>query len=259
MTYVMMTCPRKYVRAGRKWLEYFESNDIHKWIIALEHGKNGLEHWQIRFKVRGCETKQGKQQFIEQWKFQCGQVHIEFSDQWCDYERKEGTFVCSDDTRSILGIRFGIPSKGQRELIWRTKNQNDREIDVYYDPMGCHGKTWTSLYLYERGRGLLVPRYCTTPREISNFICSAYRGQEYIIIDIPRAQKIKAELYETLEEIKDGIVYDPRYSGRTRNIRGSKILVFTNQKLDEKKLSYDRWRLHGMKGVSYTPTTQPEK
>lgn len=250
-TYVMMTCPRKYIKAGRKWLEYFEATDCHKWIIALEHGKGGLEHWQIRFKARGIDSKESKKAFFDWWKMRVPEVHIEFSENWCDYERKEGNFVCSDDNWSVLRIRFGQPSRGQRELLYIAESQTDRQVDVWYDPKGNHGKSWLSIHLFERGQGLLVPRYCASAREISNFICSTYRGQRYIIIDIPRAGKIKPELYEVMEEIKDGIVSDPRYVGRTRNVRGAKLLVFTNQKLDEKMLSRDRWRLHGMTGVSY--------
>lgn len=252
MTYVMMTCPRKYVRAGRKWLEYFESQDCHKWIIALEHGKNGLAHWQIRFKVRGCETKAQKQEFIQQWKFKCAEAHIEFSDQWCDYERKEGNFICSDDSPEVRSIRFGIPNRLQYEILNVAKTQSDRQVDVWLDKTGNHGKTWLSIHLFERGKALLIPRYCTTAREISNFICSSYNGQQFIIIDIPRATKPKKELYETIEEIKDGVVSDPRYVGKTRNIRGAKLLVFTNNPLDVKCLSKDRWRLHGI-----NPTTHP--
>lgn len=252
MTYVMMTCPRKYVRAGRKWLEYFESQDCHKWIIALEHGKNGLAHWQIRFKVRGCETKAQKQEFIQQWKYKCAEAHIEFSDQWCDYERKEGNFVCSDDNNDVVRIRFGHPRMEQLHILQTVESQGDREIDVWYDPSGNHGKTWLTLYLFERGLALVIPRYCGTPREISNFVCSSYNGQRYIIYDIPRANKITPTLYESLEELKDGLVHDPRYYGKCRNVRGAKIIVFTNQKLDTKKLSKDRWRLHGI-----NPTTHP--
>lgn len=247
MTYAMATVPYKYCKRGRTWLEYFEQQDCHKWIIALEHGKGGLKHWQLRFKVRGCDTKQGKDAYFKAWKFQFPTAHIEFTENWCDYERKEGNFVCSDDTRDILSIRYGQLRRVQREILWIARNQSDRQIDVWLDKKGNHGKTWLSIHLFERGQALLVPRYCTTSREISNFICSAYNGEEYIIIDIPRASKPKKELYETMEEIKDGVVSDPRYSGKTRNIRGSKLLVFTNIPLDEKALSYDRWRLHGLK------------
>lgn len=244
--YVMMTVPRKYIRNGKQWLSLFEKNDVHKWIIALEHGKNGLEHWQVRFKWRNLETKEQRKAYFEAWKKAIPEAHIEFSENWCDYERKEGYFVCSDDNEEILKIRFGLPTAIQYEILSVLDSQSDREVDVWLDKRGNHGKTWLSIHLYEKGKALLVPRYCGTAREISNFICSSYNGQRYIIIDIPRASRIKPELYEAIEEIKDGLVSDPRYSGKTRNIRGIKMAIFTNNPLDTKKLSADRWRLHGL-------------
>lgn len=246
MTYVMITCPRKYIKNGRKWLEYFQSIDCHKWIIALEHGRGGLAHWQIRFKGRNLETKDQKKEFFDYWKITKPEAHIEFSENWCDYERKEGRFVSSDDTKDILGVRFGTLRRTQRDIIEMARSQNDRQVDVWLDPKGNHGKSWLSLHLFENGKALLVPRYCSTAREISSYICSSYRGQEFVIIDIPRAGRISKELYEAIEEIKDGAVFDPRYHGQMRNIRGAKIMVFTNQKLDTKYLSMDRWRLHGI-------------
>lgn len=244
--YVMATVPKKYVPEGRTWLQFFRNQDCHKWIIALEHGSQGLVHWQLRWKQRGIDTKEGRLSFFNSFKLKCPEAHIEFTENWCDYERKEGMFVCSDDSREVLGIRFGKMRPNQREMLWIARSQNDRQIDVWYDRVGNHGKSWLSLHLAEKGEGLLVPRYCTTARALSQYICSSYAGQQYIIIDIPRAGKISRDLYETIEEIKDGAVFDERYTGKWRNVRGSKVLVFTNQKLDTGLLSKDRWRLHGM-------------
>lgn len=113
-------------------------------------------------------------------------------------------------------------------------------------PRGNHGKTWMTIHLWERGQALVVPRYATTAEKLSAFVCSAYKGEPYIIIDIPRATVPTTALYEAIEELKDGLVFDTRYSGRTRNVRGAKIIIFTNSALDPEKLSADRWRLHGI-------------
>lgn len=70
--------------------------------------------------------------------------------------------------------------------------------------------------------------------------------REYICIDIVRAQPWTRDLYIALEVLKDGLVDDPRYHGKTINIRGTKVIVFTNIKCNTKYLTYDRWRLHGV-------------
>lgn len=93
---------------------------------------------------------------------------------------------------------------------------------------------------------MVVPRASTTAEKLSAFVCSAYNNEGLIIIDLPRARKPTKELYETIEEVKDGLVFDHRYNGKTRDVRGVKMIVFTNHKLDLNQLSRDRWRLHGV-------------
>lgn len=135
-----------------------------------------------------------------------------------DYERKEGRFWCSEDTTEIRQCRFGeLGGKGrewQNQLMKRLKKQTVREIDVVLDPQGNKGKTFATIALWERGEALVVPRSQSNADKLSAFVCSAYKGEKIIIMDIPRSTKPTKALYETMEEIKDGLVFDPRYSGK---------------------------------------------
>lgn len=203
-------------------------------------GRNGYRHFQIRLVSSNHD-------FFEWCTVNIPTAHVEeASEESDDYERKSGNFISSEDTPAIRQVRFGVPREHQKKILEEVNDQGDREIDVYLDPHGNRGKTWLSIYLYEHGRALVVPRASTTAEKMSAYICSSYSGQEFIIVDIPRSRKITPELYETLEEVKDGLVYDHRYTGRCRNIRGVKLIVFTNTELDTRKLSHDRWRLHGI-------------
>lgn len=203
-------------------------------------GRNGYRHWQIRLET-------SNHHFFEWCQVNLPTAHVEeASAEGGDYERKSGDFISSNDTPQIRSVRFGVLRPAQKKILEEVNDQGDREIDVYLDPNGNHGKTWLSIYLFERGRGLVVPRASTTAEKLSAYVCSAYNGEEYIIIDIPRSRKLTPELYEALEELKDGLVYDHRYHGQCRDIRGAKLIVFTNTELDTKKLSHDRWRLHGI-------------
>lgn len=248
----MITAPRKAMT--KKAIKVMlNANDCKKWIVARECGANGYLHWQIRLQTSNrtfCNPIKEKGKLIgyEGWfPKNFPNVHCEECEDVWNYERKEGDFWSSDDTDDIRKVRFGKPNRVQREILRTVKTQSDRQIDVWLDKDGNHGKTWLSLHLYEHGRALVVPRSTVTPEKMSAFVCSAYRGEEYIIIDIPRSRKIDGGLYECIEELKDGLVFDSRYSGKTRNIRGIKIIIFTNTALDTRKLSYDRWRLHGIK------------
>lgn len=185
--------------------------------------------------------------FFEWCQINLPAAHVEeATEERGNYERKSGNFICNDDTPEIRQVRFGVPTEAQKQILKIVSDQNDRQIDVFYDSVGNKGKTWLSIHLYERGRALVVPRASTTAEKLSAYVCSAYNGEEYIIIDIPRSRKITPDLYESLEELKDGLVYDHRYAGHCRDIRGAKVLVFTNSKLDTKCLSHDRWRIHGI-------------
>lgn len=220
-------------------IKWFKSQDSHYWIVALEHGASGYTHFQVRGDSR-YSFADLKRIFPK--------AHIEETKNRCEYERKEGCFICSDDTRDVLRVRFGKLSRTQQEILDTVETQSIREIDCWLDPRGNHGKSWLSIHLHEQGKALVVPRYCFTARGISQFICSSYTGQQYIIFDVPRAGKIPQDIYEALEAVKDGLVHDERYSGRCRDVRGAKLIVFTNRPLDTRKLSDDRWRLHGISG-----------
>lgn len=235
-TIYMLTIPRTVPKAAIKRM--ITANDCKRWTVGFERGRNGYEHYQVRLET-------SNQNFFAWTKAHIPNAHVEqATDNWT-YERKEGRFISSEDTAEIRRVRFGKLNQAQEAIIRAVRGQNDRQVDVWYDPSGNHGKSWLTVHLWETGQALVVPRASATAEKLSAFICSAWQGEPYIIIDIPRASKPTVALYETIEEIKDGLVFDHRYSGKTRNIRGTKIIVFTNTKLDTKKLSYDRWRLHG--------------
>nr|WDW25865.1 MAG: replication-associated protein [Canine associated porprismacovirus] len=223
-----------------------EENDVKKYVVGRERGRGGYEHWQIRLQT-------SNKSFFDWMKANIPKAHCEQAqdtyEAW-QYERKDGHFWSSDDTVEIRKVRFGQLTKAQKGIIQTLRSQNDRQVDVWYDPKGNHGKSWLTVHLYETGKALVVPRASTTADKLSAFICSAWKGEEIVIIDIPRASKPTIALYECIEEIKDGLVFDHRYSGRTRNIRGTKIAVFTNHKLDLKQLSNDRWRLHSLSEIA---------
>lgn len=216
-------------------------NDIKRWAIGFEEGKNGYKHYQVRIET-------GNDRFFSWCKQHIPTAHIEKSNKWCDYERKDGNFIQFNDTNDIRQVRFGKPNDFQNDVLRTLKSQSVRQVDVWYDPGGNHGKTWISLHLWERGTALVIPRSALGAQRVEGFILDAYQKHWYdiIIIDIPRSGKIPTDIYETIEEIKDGLVSDWRYGARQCDIRGVKVAVFTNKLLDTKKLSRDRWRLHGI-------------
>lgn len=255
----MMTAPRtRLIDSKARWYEEWDTikveniiskrelrilklkSDVKKYTIAKETGEGGYEHWQARFDSSDPDL-------FERWTGIEPGLHLEPASTECDdYERKGGRYWSSSDTVEIRQCRFGEPRGWQKELIAEIKKQSVREIDVILDPDGNKGKSWLSIHLWEQKQAMVVPRYSCTSEKLSAYICSAHDGEPIVIIDIPRSNKPKKDLYETMEEVKDGLVFDPRYRGRCKNIRGCKVVVFTNEKLDLKALSSDRWILHGV-------------
>ncbi len=235
---VLITAPRKNVH--KRTLEIMlEKFDAKRWIIAKECGKGGYEHWQIRAEISGEIDE------LFSWSQKHGlNFHMERStSEWSDkYERKEGRFWTWADSNEVLIQRFGELLPWQRRCLERARKQNDRQVDVWYDPRGNHGKSWLAGALFERNLACIVPRDWKNPSEALNYICRNYENQGLIVIDIPRATKIGNDFYEIVEMIKDGLISSTKWEGQMRNIRGVKVVVFTNSKVDQEKLSKDRWR-----------------
>lgn len=221
----------------RDFVKFFEKNDVHKWQIGLERGKNGLEHFQIRF------TMGTKDDFIK-IKNHFDKAHIEWADNWSNYETKDGHYITSEDNNEKLKIRYGSPNFAQTYILARIGEQNDRQVLVWYDPKGNSGKSWLCNYLFETRKGFYVPPNLNSKTMIQH-VADGYRQEPIIVIDIPRTAKWTNDLYIAVEMIKDGLVTETRYHSSIRSVRGAKVLVLTNSKPKLDKFSQDRWVIIG--------------
>lgn len=109
----------------------FKAYDVKDWIVALETGKKGYKHYQIRFDISG------------DWDVIFSEIHAFLPSFHLDkatdgpfdnnYERKR-VFVTSRDTPDILKVRFCRLNPVQRDILGIVDSQNDREVDVWLDP-----------------------------------------------------------------------------------------------------------------------------
>lgn len=242
MTIYMLTMPRTTV--NKVLLKKFiQENDIHKWVIGYETGRSGYEHFQVRLQFGG-DFKRLKDWF--------GDAHIEeASDDW-RYERKGGHFISSDDTLEIRTCRFGQLRSNQRRVLDILSRSGDRDVVVWYDRRGGVGKSFFTRYCYEKGLAYYVPPTVQDTKSLIQYVCAGYQGEKYIIIDIPRSARWSESLYIAIETIKDGLVFDTRYTARIRDIWGVKILVLCNTFPNVGALSTDRWRIVNKEGYDCT-------
>lgn len=233
-----------------KILQWILKHDVHDWIVAKETGTFGYHHWQIRMRTN-LNFEQMKEAFPK--------AHIEQASDNYEYERKDGNFLCSEDTVERIANRYGNLRDNQRRIMDALDNTDDRGICAVYDPRGASGKTWLVRWLYERGSGFYVPPTCKSSQTIIQFVASGYRGEKYIVIDIPRSTRWNNDLYIAVETIKDGLVYDTRYHTTIRNIQGVKVLVMCNNKPNVSKLSQDRWVILDREGRPLEPSKRNTK
>lgn len=214
-----------------------EQSDAKRYIIGIEKGKNGLEHYQIRLSCSDPE-------FFEHMKEWYPYAHIEKAEsESFEYERKEGRYWTSLDTTEIRKQRFGKPNRTQQAVLNALYRTNDREIVLWYSDKGNIGKSWLVGHLWEIGKAY----YCQpqdTVKGMKQDIASDYMKhgwRDCIVVDLPRTWKWTKDLYCALESIKDGLIKDTRYNSDTINIKGVKVLVCSNTLPKFDNLSYDRW------------------
>lgn len=233
----------------------FKANDCHKWVVGIEEGADGYQHYQGRFCASRDDT-------FEWCKNHIGILHLEKAETWCDYECKEGHFIQYDDFTEQLKTRFGKPRAEQLRMMRELQKQSVREVDVWFDAKGCIGKSWLCNWAYETRQAWYIPPTLKSVQAMIQDTCSKMSKEKrpIVIIDIPRSWKWSDELYTAIEVIKDGLVDDPRYSAQTINIRGVKVLCLTNSMPKLDALSQDRWLVNGYyQGGPWKGTTRKKR
>lgn len=124
-----------------------------------------------------------------------------------------------------------------------------RAVDLLYDPLGARGKSTVSLLTMVEGKGIVIPPV-NDAKELMQSVCdmcmsTGERSPGPFFLDMPRAMgKDKLfGIYSAIEQIKNGYLYDFRYSFKKWMIDSPRIWVFTNTLPDLSLLSADRWRI----------------
>lgn len=248
----MLTAP--FEKGSLKTIaEMYRKFDGKRYQFGIERGRGGYRHIQGRIEYsaktdyeievrKGRKTKKEKRDlfFDTASKTKC---YLEESEQWSNYEGKDGKFITSEDTPEIRAQRFAPLTDPQRGALACLESTNDRQVVVWYDKSGNSGKSFLTGAMWERGKAHYVRLVGSNAEGIIKDTASkmAKDRRDMVIIDIPRARKWSTDLYEAIEVIKDGLIDDPRYTSQSVNIRGVKVLVMANSKPNERGLSKDRW------------------
>lgn len=132
---------------------------------------------------------------------------------------------------------------------WQDKLQsilstdNDRDIDVVYDPVGNNGKSTLTQMLMLHADAELLP-FVNDCKDLMRMAYDVGPKKLYLI-DMPRAisKEKLSQFFSGVEILKSGYCYDDRYKFQKRIFDRPRICIFTNSVPDMSLLSNDMWKL----------------
>jgi len=206
-----------------------------KYIIGKEVGESGTKHLQGYLecpkKIRPIET------------FRIKVIHWEKT----KGDRDDNIKYCSKDGNFVTNFKIIIdPLAGKKLYKWQKKvikiingPVHDRKIYWFWEPDGCTGKTTLAKHICMNYSALYVNG---AGKDIKYALSQVEEMPDIIIFGIPRSSEGYVS-YGALEELKDGILFSPKYESTMMIFNPPHILVFANFEPDRDLISLDRWEI----------------
>jgi len=127
----------------------------------------------------------------------------------------------------------------QQELLQvLSQPADDRKIIFIVDAEGNKGKSWFIRYMLTVRPGSVQRLSCGKRDDLAFAVDET---KSIFLFDIPRGQ-LEFMQYSVLEQLKDGIIFSPKYESRSKRLNHTAhVVVFTNEQADMNKLSMDRY------------------
>ena len=237
-----VTAPQSVLRANDVET-LLEQLDCERYAFANETGEGGYKHWQIRYVLKKEASLESQ---IEVWSMYGSHVSPTRVRNF-NYIMKTDNYVTSweKELNEYRELQYRPWQKYTLKII---ETQDDRKIFVIQDPHGRAGKTTFAKHLVANHKAIYIPPMEDAKDYIAMAMAKARDGRrETFIIDVPRAEsmKKKAGMWSAIEQIKNGYLYDKRYSWSERWIKSPVIIVMTNEcDIPKEKLSDDRWNIY---------------
>lgn len=114
---------------------------------------------------------------------------------------------------------------------------DDRKIIWFFDENGNQGKTWISKHIVAN---MEAARFTNAS---SKDIAHAYKGEKIVIMDFSRSNEERIN-YSILENLKDGMIFSPKYDSRSKYFSSPWVIVMANFMPNTSACSKDRWEIH---------------
>lgn len=215
-----------------------------RYVIGEEVGKDGYEHYQVRMVCKKPKELSTVHNMLARsnptyagWISPTSREGRNFN-----YCEKEGRFIRSWEKALRRFATIELDDwQAQLQEIW--KHQNERQVDVLYDPQGAIGKTYFSKYMVATHQAEYVPPIGDA-MDLMAFALE--KPAKAYIFDMPRCESVKQKkgMWSAVEQIKNGFLYDKRYKFRSMWIEPPRVLVMCNELPEMDTLSQDRWRIY---------------
>lgn len=227
------------VKSIKDLAQIFEQLGADRFVIGDETGEGGLRHWQCRV-VFKTEKDEGHLRNVFGPIGHVSPTHVR-DFKYCE---KEGHYYRSWETALNKYATIKLLD-WQDQAVGLINEQSDREVLVIVDPEGNHGKSWLRKYMQVNRICQYIPQM-DDAKDIMR-IAMKKAGSGYCF-DLPRADSDRRnrEMWRAIEQIKDGYLYEDRYTFQEMWIDPPKIIVFTNDMPPMDTLSNDRWKIYGI-------------
>lgn len=232
------------------------------WAFQLELSENNYKHYQGRF-VRHKKTTLSN--CMKEMQELLPSIHISPSSNNASNKNNKFSYVLKPDTRIDglwtdqdnvdeiiqVPIQYRVELKNWQQKLYDTvmteiENRLYRNVHVLYDPRGGIGKTTFALSLTCKRKAEYIPP-CNDSKDIMRMAYCLPTSKLYII-DLTRSMNKDRlnGMYSAVEQIKNGYIYDDRYTFKRKFIDAPGVIIMTNELPSTDYLSSDRWKIHSV-------------
>lgn len=182
----------RYEAASKKVLMEYLKATCKAWMFQGEKGASNYHHWQLRFSLR---TKVRIGTLITAWNAMfgsgfgnisptsAGSAQLMLGSGMAFYcmkadTRTEGPYSDKDPTPKFVQPRFrNATLRGWQERLWakiqaHKAEENDRNIILVVDPVGCIGKSWFKGWAKQTQGCISLPCSLQSAKEANQYLCS---------------------------------------------------------------------------------------
>jgi len=114
-----------------------------------------------------------------------------------------------------------------------------REIIFVVDTVGNQGKSWFCRYYSDLHDNCQI----ILPGKKADMAFTIDDSKRVFLVDAPRSKQGEFVQYDFLEELKNGMVFSPKYESIVKKFKTPHVVVMMNEEPDMNKLSNDRYNI----------------